>query len=57
MTTLPRLMGHLEANVGQVSVDHRAIVLGYASQIRKLIGYLRSLTSERQSYIDAKQTQ
>ena len=57
VTTLTRLMDHIETNVGQVSLDHRAIVLRYTSQIRQLIDYLRSLTGEWQSYIDVQESQ
>ena len=57
VTTVTRLADHLETNVGQTSVEHRATVLGYASQARELIGYLRSLTGEWQSYIDTIENQ
>ena len=48
LTVLTRLMEHLihNYNVGQVSVEHRAIVLECAGKTGKLIGCVRSQTGE-----------
>ena len=57
MTTLTRLVDHLENNVGQVDFNHRTIISEYGTQLWQLIGYLRSLAGEWQAYVDAKETQ
>ena len=55
VSTLTCLKDHLEVNVGLTSERYRLIVLEYASCMIELIGYLRSLAQEWQSYIDAKE--
>ena len=55
VSTLTRLKNHLEVNVGLTSERYRLTVLEYASRMIELIGYLRSLAQEWQSYIDAKE--
>ena len=57
MLTLTRLKDHLEINVRLTSEQNRSTVLEYASRMIELIGYLRLLTNEWQSYVDIKERQ
>ena len=57
MLTLTHLKDHLEINVGLTSEQNRSTVLEYASRMIELIGYLRLLTNEWQSYVDIKERQ
>ena len=52
MLTLTRLKDHLEINVGLTSEQNRPTVLEYARRMIELIGYIRLLANEWQSYVD-----